>query len=495
MLCPLVKDSEGFDATCPTIPAIASPVITGIKGPQSLNVNQQGTWTITAYDKNGGNLSYSVDWGDNPATPGFSVQHTSPLSQQNATFTHSYSRSGTYTPKFYVQNENGKSAQTSLSVNVGNTTTPSSITVLSPNGGESWQKGTKQTIKWLTLVTTKCPEGVYCGSDDKKKTYDLKLVPFSYEPPCSVGIPCTTSPTTVRAPYIIAQRVSGSSHSWSVGKIIDSNTIIPDGSYTVQVCQSGTNTCDSSDSYFKIVSETANISPKIVGIPAIPANIQVGQTVNFSWSATDANNDDLSWSLQVEGPTGGSGGVGFCPIPHGQNRARWTYNASQTFDNAGTYKITATVSDCAGGSDSNSFTVQVGNVTTPSITVLSPNGGEVWPVDSTQVIKWNNTFGGPVNLTLSNYPACWTTEPVCSAPAVLYQLANNLYGSNYFWTTGKTASGGNIPAGEYKVTISSATNGSVTDQSDSAFTITAPTTTSNTLDLSASAYSRFLLSH
>jgi len=124
------------------------------------------------------------------------------------------------------------------------------------------------------------------------------------------------------------------------------------------------------------------------------------------------------------------------------------------------------------------FQFRVINTTQPSITVLSPNGGEVWSVGSTQVIKWNNTSDGPVNLTLSNYLACWTATPACGAPAVLYQLANNISGSAYNWTTGKTASGGDIPAGEYKVTVSSATNGSVTDQSDSAFTITATSTTS-----------------
>ena len=123
------------------------------------------------------------------------------------------------------------------------------------------------------------------------------------------------------------------------------------------------------------------------------------------------------------------------------------------------------------------FQFRVINTSQPSITVLSPNGGEVWPVGSTQVIKWNNTSGGPVNLTLSNYLSCWNTEPACMAPAVLYQLANNVSGSTYNWTTGKTASGGDIPAGEYKVTVSSATSGSVTDQSDSAFTITPPVMT------------------
>jgi len=460
LLCPLVKDSEGFDATCPTIPAIAPPVISGIKGPQSLNVYQQGTWIITAYDKNKGNLSYSVDWEDNPATPGFSVQHTSPLLQQNAIFTHSYSRSGIYTPKFYVQNENGQSAQTSLSVNVGNTTTPS-ITVLSPNGGESWQKGTTQTIKWQDrsplpscIVNSDGTSGEGCYI-----RYDLKLVP--YYPPCTIGFPCTAI-SLYTVPYTIAKGVSGQSYQWSAGQVLPietQTTLAPDGSYTVQICQSGTNTCDQSDSAFTIAAESRKLSP---------CN-NLGD-VNADGFVTE---DDAEVVRQIVS--------GLRPASTEETR-RSDVNASGTVNTLDVTLIRRYVT----GLD-----ITFSGCTQPSITVLSPNGGEVWPVGSTQVIKWNNTSGGPVNLTLSNYLACLTATPACGAPTVLYQLANNLYGSNYFWTTGKTSSGGDIPAGEYKVTVSSATNGSVTDQSDSVFTITAPATTSNTLDLSASAYSAF----
>ena len=43
---------------------INKPVISGISGPQTLGVNQTGTWTVSASDKSGSNLSYSVRWGD-----------------------------------------------------------------------------------------------------------------------------------------------------------------------------------------------------------------------------------------------------------------------------------------------------------------------------------------------------------------------------------------------------------------------------------------------
>lgn len=114
-----------------------SVVISGVKGPQYLDVNQEGTWEVKAYDKNGGDLSYSVIWGDEmgkPSRPMMELGDTG--TQQSATFTHSYSKAGKYNPVFYVTSENtmlciqapcpsnAGSAKTSLTVKVGEYTEP-----------------------------------------------------------------------------------------------------------------------------------------------------------------------------------------------------------------------------------------------------------------------------------------------------------------------------------------------------------------------------------
>ncbi|MEK7145437.1 MAG: hypothetical protein AAB808_01700, partial [Patescibacteria group bacterium] len=141
----------------------------------------------------------------------------------------------------------------------------------------------------------------------------------------------------------------------------------------------------------------------------------------------------------------------------------------------------------------------------PSITVLSPNGGENWVSGSTQKIEWKDSYTGCTtnsagisvcellsaprmyNITLSNYLSCWTANPACMAPAVLYQIATSVIGSTYSWTVGKDKNGNDIPAGQYKVTVSSAGSPSVTDQSDSAFTITEITTQPATTSLNPEA--------
>lgn len=98
----------------------SKPIINGVSGPISLGVSGTGTWIVNATSSNGGNLSYSVDWGEHMVYTNGAVAVAPQLSvQQSATFTHSYSYVGTYMPKFTVTDSNGQSADTSISVRVG----------------------------------------------------------------------------------------------------------------------------------------------------------------------------------------------------------------------------------------------------------------------------------------------------------------------------------------------------------------------------------------
>ncbi|MFA5773106.1 MAG: PKD domain-containing protein [Candidatus Paceibacterota bacterium] len=98
-----------------------NPIISGISGPQTLAITQSGTWKVTASSSSGGNLTYSVVWGDEAVQTNYSTA-TRQIPQQSATFTHSYSQIGTYTPTFTVTNSNGGSAKTSITVKVNNLT-------------------------------------------------------------------------------------------------------------------------------------------------------------------------------------------------------------------------------------------------------------------------------------------------------------------------------------------------------------------------------------
>ena len=232
----------------------STPVISSTKGPQSLKINETGTWKILATDRNGGDLSYSVDWGDVNTATGLVAPYPMQMKLvQSSTFTHSYSQAGNYTVVFTVTNNFGKSATASLSVNVVGISLLSSITVLSPNGGETLYKGNTKMITWQDTLNFNCSNigGMYCVPSNF--TYDIYI--NYYHAPCT-GI----CPIGVLAPNLIATGVSGTAYDWQVGNVVlnGSNTYIASGSYLISVCRSGfnggygNNICDTSDKPFTI---------------------------------------------------------------------------------------------------------------------------------------------------------------------------------------------------------------------------------------------------
>jgi len=132
-----------------------------------------------------------------------------------------------------------------------------SITVLSPNGGETWTKGTTQTIKWQDNR----PMPTCNSITDSTAGVSPSCLPFGnyydiYLKETCAGEVCTS---IARPGYQIASKISGYSYDWTVGTIKDLYaTIISDNYYIIQVCQAGTSICDSSYSFFKIVSPTSN---------------------------------------------------------------------------------------------------------------------------------------------------------------------------------------------------------------------------------------------
>ncbi|OHA54673.1 MAG: hypothetical protein A2Z62_00400 [Candidatus Terrybacteria bacterium RIFCSPLOWO2_02_42_20] len=349
-----------------------------------------------------------------------------------------------------------------------------SITVLSPNGGETWTKGTTQTIKWQDNTPQILIYPV------PTRYYDIKLV--SYYPPC-------TGQTGQICPeyYPIANGISGNSYQWNVGKIINTyggGEVAPDGSYTIQVCQSGTGTpCDSSNSYFKISSSSgSNHAPEIVTSSSNEGAIQPGQTVNMGWTARDADNDDLSWGIEWgDGQGQGSGTV--CT----QSGKGWAFNASHSWANVGVYKVKVIVSDCVGGSDSYSSTVTVGNVITPSITVLSPNGGEQWEVGKSYPIKWE-TSGWPTGrptdgiVSISLFPMFGGDHAILLTPndGIEYWTVPSEGinpGDNFFIKINCPSELGNVkgcPPGPWPIT-----EGVIYDQSDAPFSIVGSSSSSS----------------
>ncbi len=118
---------------------IGAPTISGVDAPATLHVGEVGTWTVKASLPNDatGNLGYSVVWGDESTIDKLreAAGMSAPSSiQASATFTHAYSRAGSYKPVFTVRNGTG-SAQVSASVTVTNDPVTTNTLKASPTSG------------------------------------------------------------------------------------------------------------------------------------------------------------------------------------------------------------------------------------------------------------------------------------------------------------------------------------------------------------------------
>ena len=127
-----LSDTEAVGITVTAVNR--APVLTPI-GSKTIGAGSPLTFTVSATDPDGNSLTYTA--ANLPANATFNPA--------NRTFawTPTSAQVGTVTVTFAVSD--GSLSDTEP---VGITVTEASITVISPNGGESWKRGTTQTISW-----------------------------------------------------------------------------------------------------------------------------------------------------------------------------------------------------------------------------------------------------------------------------------------------------------------------------------------------------------
>lgn len=122
-----------------------------------------------------------------------------------------------------------------------------SVTIISPNGGESLSKGKIETIKWSGTTPV-----LYNNNGNSLVYYDISLIKEQN--------PCTQKTCPVADSYLVANKIKipqggkTNSFDWIVGNTDQKNKIVPDGAYMIQICRTDTKSCDLSDNYFKINS-------------------------------------------------------------------------------------------------------------------------------------------------------------------------------------------------------------------------------------------------
>lgn len=259
-----------------------APVISNLSAPSTLQTNQTGTWSLTATDPQNSQITYYVSWGDEYQLPypvaAATVPSTTGYNQQS-TFTHAYAQPGTYTITFRARNNIGHETQTTTTVYVtnggnycaygsyncgnNNTNTPR---VISPNGGEWLQRGTYKQISW-TL-----PNVQYFAAQPVDVSFILQSsnqYPIVYGSTgqqaystCPIGNTCAYNPNQSAAyypstqyigtKYAVLQNTTLSSYNWYVGSTPTGWSTMVAGTYLMQVCLSGTASCDVSDTAFTI---------------------------------------------------------------------------------------------------------------------------------------------------------------------------------------------------------------------------------------------------
>jgi hypothetical protein len=107
-------------------------------------------------------------------------------------------------------------------------------------------------------------------------------------------------------------------------------------------------------------------------------------------------------------------------------------------------------------------------IQTPSITIISPQGGENWAAGSRQTIRWNYAESPGSYVKIELFKGGIFSRIITSS----YSIGTSGSGS-YNWTIPSTQATGN----DYRIRITSTANSVYTDTSDSYFTISIPSYT------------------
>ncbi len=233
------------------------------------------------------------------------------------------------------------------------------ITVVAPNGGESWVIGTTQPIRWISAGPV--------GSN--------------------VRIELSRNGGTSWTP-IFASVANDSTQNWLV-------TGPATTAARIRVCSTVTpSVCDTSNSTFRIVTGAL-----VVVTPNGGESWSTGSTQRIAWTSSGA----VGGSVRIE--VSRNGGASWTPI-----------FASVVNDGAQNWLVTGPVTTAA--------RIRVCSVATPSlcdasnanftisdgrVRVLTPNGGESWPVGGVRRIAWTSSVAGNVRIEVSrDGGASWT---------------------------------------------------------------------------------------
>ena len=300
-----------------------------------------------------------------------------------------------------------------------------SITVTSPNGGEIWVHGSTHDITWTS-------------SGDAGSNVKIELLKGG---------------SVYRT---LANTLNDGSCSWT---LLDAEGT--GGDYRVRIT-SATNAAitDTSNGYFTITSP--NPPSSITVTSPNGGEIWVhGSTHDITWTSSG----DAGSNVKIELLKGGSV---YRTLANTLNDGSCSWTLLDAEGTGGDYRVRITSSTNAAITDTSNgyFTITSPNPPS-SITVTSPNGGEVWVHGSTHDITWTSSGDAGSNVKIE----------LLKGGSVYRTLANTLNDGSCSWTLLDAEGTG----GDYRVRITSTSNPAIYDVSDTYFTITSAATGSITV--------------
>ena len=299
------------------------------------------------------------------------------------------------------------------------TPTPS-ITVISPDGGENWARGTTQTIRWN-----------YSGTPGSFVNITLlKDGVFN---------------RTIKSSTLIGSSGSGS-YSWLINPTQALGT-----DYKIMVT-STTNPAfnDTSNNNFNIPAASLTIVS-----PDGEESLIRGTTQTIKWNSSGSPGAYVKIELMKSGVFNRT----IIASTPNDGTHPWLIPATQAPGTDYKVKITSTTNASYNDTSDNSFTIPV-----PSLKVVFPNGKENWTRGTTQTIRWNST---------ENPKSYVKIELLKSGIFNRTIIASTLNDGSHPWLILPAQA----PGTDYKIRISSTTNLSNNDTSDNNFTIPVPSFT------------------
>lgn len=298
------------------------------------------------------------------------------------------------------------------------TSIASTITVSSPNGGEEWQVGTSYHIYWNS-------------TGDVGSYVKIELIRYgSY-------LESTVAYSTL----------DDGEFYWAVPL-----TIIVSSSYKIRITSTyNTDIYDDSDNYFSIDDEP--LGTITVTYPNGGESWDAGSTYTIRWNWTGNPGSLVGIELYESG-------VYDRMITSGTtNDGEYSWTVPTYITDGYTYKIKITSTSQSTITDYSNTYFSI--TSTPvTVTVLTPDGGESWDTGTSHAIMWTST-GSVGNVKIELYVSNVYDSLIASS-------TSNDGSFQWYISTAETAST------YYKIKITSITDLSVFDFSDSYFTLTTP---------------------